>query len=286
MASELPRPLHRLTTLRDDPAEVWLSPAQRLRVRMLAWRWWALYGFALWLLRMVLLFVVIDLVYYAGYLPTVLTAMIGAAVFNPMRRMILRKQTERRRRLLLAPPRDALQVDDWAALEAEPDGRVVSVVGWARARLQLSVAGEQCLGLALPCQQKFPGLLETLHDFDLVDEQERPLSIKVTDARLFGTPNLALNDGHQRRTLVASLNLPVGAVLAGWETYVLRDGDPVMVLGVKQTLADPAQHGSRQVPLRAVLGSAPNQPMLIFALNAERRPAPEPPAAPVSFSWG
>ena len=66
---------------------------------------------------------------------------------------------------------------------------------------------------------------------------------------------------------------------------MLRDGDPVMVLGFKQTVADPGQHAARQVPLRATLGSSSEQPLLIFALDAERRPAPTP-AAPASFNWG
>ena len=63
------------------------------------------------------------------------------------------------------------------------------------------------------------------------------------------------------------------------------DGDPVMVLGFKQTVADPSQHAARQVPLRATLGSSSDQPLLIFALDAERRPAPAA-SAPASFNWG
>jgi len=106
------------------------------------------------------------------------------------------------------------------------------------------------------------------------------LEIKVAGSRVFGPPNVNLSDGHQRRMLLSSLDLPVGAVMSGWETLVLRDGDPVMVLGFKQTVADPGQHAARQVPLRATLGSLADQPMLVFTLDAERRPAPAP-SAPV-----
>jgi hypothetical protein len=286
MATELPRPLHRLTPLRDDPAAVWLSRAQRLVVRMLGWRKWATWGLGIWLFRLMTTLLLLYLIYYPGYLPWILTCAVAAATFNPMRRAVLRSQNARISELIrTSPPPEALKVEDWAELEPEPDGRLVSVVGWVRARVQMSVAGEQCVGLVLPCQQRYPGVMASVHDFDLVDEQERPLAIQVADSRVFGPANMTLSDGHQRRTLVSSMDLPVGAVLAGWDTFVLRDGDPVMVLGFKQTVADPVQHAARQVPLRVTVASAADQPLLIFALDAERRPAPARPV-PASFNWG
>jgi hypothetical protein len=284
MATELSRPLHGLTPLRDDPAAVWLSAGQRLVVRMLGWRKWAAWGLGIWLFRLLTTLALVQIIYYPGYFPLAATFAVIAVTFNPMRRAVLRSQNTRMAELVRgAPPPEALKVDDWAELDAEPDGRLVSLVGWVRARAQMTVAGEPCVGLVLPCQQKYPGVLASVHDFELVDEQERPLAIQVTDGRLFGAPNLTLSDGHQRRALVASLDLPVGAVMAGWDAFVVRDGDPVMVLGFKQTIADPAQHGGRQVPLRAIIRAAPNRPLLIFALDAERRPAP---AAPAGFNWG
>jgi hypothetical protein len=287
MAPELPRPLHRLTPLRDDPAASWLSRAQRLRVEMVAWRKCTIYGLAISIFHTLLIFVLIQaLVFVPRYVPYIITAALITATMNAQRRAVLRSQATRLSELLqTSPPAEALKVDEWAQLDPEPDGRMVSLVGWVRARAQMTVAGQPCLGLALPCQQMYPGVLESLHDFDLVDEQERALPIKVAEGRLFGAPNFSLSDAHQRRTLVASLDLPVGAVLAGWETYVLRDGDPVMILGFKQTVADPGQHGARQVPLQVSIASAPNQPLLIFPLNADRRPAPAT-APPVSFNWG
>jgi hypothetical protein len=288
MAPELSRPLHRLTPLRDDPAAVWLSRGQRLTIALLGWRKWATYVFGLWLFRLIVALVLIQVVYFPGYLPWIVTVTLAGATVNAMRRSVLRHQSRRMSELLqTSPPPEALKIDEWAQLDAAPDGRMVSLVGWVRGRAKLSVAGESCLGLALPCQQKYPGVLESLHDFDLVDEEEHPLPIKVTDGRLFGLPNLSLSDGNHRRMLVASLDLPVGAVLAGWDTYVLRDGDPVMIIGFKQTLADPNQHGARQVPLQVSIASGPNRPLLIFPLNAERRPAPASPVTPpASFNWG
>src|SRR6185295_14025463 len=183
MATELPRPLHRLTPLRDDPADVWLSPAQRLVVRMLVWRKWTAWVLGMWLFRKVTIVVLVQLIYFPGFLPLIATFMLIAATFNPMRRAVLRAKSARMSELVLSsPPPEALKVDDWAALESEPDGRLVSVVGWVRARVQMSVAGEQCVGLVLPCQQRYPGVMASVHDFELVDELERPLAIKVADS--------------------------------------------------------------------------------------------------------
>ena len=289
MAPELPRPLHRLTPLRDDPAAVWMSRGQRLKIAMLGWRKWTTYAVGMTMLRILIGQVLVRaIVFVPSYVPWVIMVAIVGATVKAMRRAVLRSQSTRMSDLLqTSPPLDALKVDDWAQLDDEPDGRMVSLVGWVRGRAKLSVAGDPCLGLALPCQQTYPGVLESLHDFDLVDEQEHPLPIKVTGGRLFGAPNLSLSDGHHRRTLLASLDLPVGAVMTGWDTYVLRDGDPVMILGFKQTLADPNQHGARQVPLQVSIASLSNRPLLIFPLDAERRPAPAAPTTPpVSFNWG
>ena len=70
---------------------------------------------------------------------------------------------------------------------------------------------------------------------------------------------------------MASLDLPVGAVATGWDTFVLRDGDPVMVVGFKQTALDP-QPACAAPPVRARSASLPAKPLLIFPIAAERRP--------------
>ena len=72
--------------------------------------------------------------------------------------------------------------------------------------------------------------------------------------------------------LIASLDLPVGAVATGWDAFVLRDGDPVMAVGFKQTTLDPTQASLRSPPARTSLGSLPPRPLLIFPIAAERRP--------------
>ena len=120
-------------------------------------------------------------------------------------------------------------------------------------RLPEAVAGEPCIGLALACHQKYPGVLETLNDFDLVDEAGRAVLVQVTGARMLGASNVTLTDGKARRLLIASLDLPTGAVATGWDAFVLRDGDPVMAVGFKQTTLDPTQTNLRSPPARTSL---------------------------------
>ena len=96
-------------------------------------------------------------------------------------------------------------------------------------------------------------MLETLNDFDLVDEAGRTVLVQVAGARMLGASNVNLTDGKARRMLIASLDLPVGAVATGWDTFVLRDGDPVMAVGFKQTTLDPTQTSLRAPPARATV---------------------------------
>jgi hypothetical protein len=198
----------------------------------------------------------------------------GAALVWPWRRMILRARTTKAADLIRASaPAAAVPVDDLRELERHPDGTLVSLVGWIRARDQLAqpVAGDRCIGLALACQQRYPGVLETLADFDLVDEGGRTVLVQVAGGRMLGDTNATLSDANARMLLIASLDLPIGAVVTGWDALVLRDGDPVMVVGFKQTALDPTQASLRAPPARASIGSLAPKPLLIFPIAAERR---------------
>lgn len=267
------RPLHRLTQLRDDPASKWLSWRQRIQVAGVGALAWCAYAACLMLFRLILLIVLEQAVHYAGRLPSAISAMVAAGLAIPMRRFILTLKSRRAATLVRGNSRDVHALDDWAELETEPDGRVVSVVGWIRSRLDVEypVNGEPCIGLALPCQDTYPGVLETLHDFELTDESGGSIPIRVADGRMLGRPNVRLNSDSTRRLLIASLDLPPGAVATNMEAFVLRDGDPVMIVGFKQTIRDPEVYEARQTCLRAAIGSAPTQPLLIFPLAAERR---------------
>jgi hypothetical protein len=205
----------------------------------------------------------------------VTTILLGLALVWPVRRIVMRRENAKLAQLVRdTAPAAAVTVDDFKDLDRQPDGTVVSVVGWIRARGQLPdrVGGEPCIGLAVACHQKYPGVLETLHDFDLLDEGGRTILVQVAGARMVGASNVNLTDAHERRLLIASLNLPVGAVAAGWDAFVLRDGDPVMIVGVKQTTLDPTQSSLRAPPASASVASMPSKPLLIFPIAAERRP--------------
>lgn len=278
---ELPRPLHRLTPLRDDPLRAWLSPAQRLRVTMTGWGGWALFGFMqslVWWLLVALFAHVLSIV--DGRLPTVFVAMGALALAWPMRRVVMRMRSRKMAELVRqSAPAEATAIDDFTQLQAAPDGSLVSLVGWARASEQmpatgLAMAGEVCIGLTIACHQRYPGVLETSHDFDLVDETGSSVLVQMADARMLGDSNVNLTDANARRMLIASLGLPVGAVATGWDAYGLRDGDPVMVVGFKQTAMDPTQHSLRGAPMRASVGSLLPRPLLLFPIAAERKPRP------------
>lgn len=271
MTQEARRPLHRLTPLRDDPAAVWLTPPQRLRITIAGWMSWSSFGL-LWFVC----WVTVLLVFRMGIMMTsVYGMMAGLALVWPVRRMIMRRLSAMMAGIVRAStPAMGVAIDDLAQMEQQPDGTLVSVVGWIRARQRLpeAVAGEPCIGLALACHQKYPGVLETLNDFDLIDEAGRAVLVQVTGARMLGASNVTLTDGKARRLLIASLDLPTGAVATGWDAFVLRDGDPVMAVGFKQTTLDPTQTNLRSPPARTSLGSLPPRPLLIFPLAAERRP--------------
>jgi hypothetical protein len=266
------RPLHRMTPLRDEPAVAWLSPGERTRVETMVVLLWI----AFWIGAFILfLFLWRAFAYYFIYgFRFALAAFIvfGLATFRAVRRAILRSRSERIEQLLR---HNAVEVaaDDWTRLAAEPNDTVVSVVGWVRGRQRFDkpIGGEPSVGVALPCQHHYPGTFESLHDFDLVDEEGRTVFIRAADGRLFGSPNLVL-DSQQLRLLYSDLAVPSGATPSSWHIHTLREGDPVMVLGIKQTVVDPTESGFRGPPERLALGSSPPRPLVIFSIAAERRP--------------
>lgn len=273
MTQEARRPLHRLTPLRDDPAAVWLTPPQRLRITFAGWMSWSAFGLV-WFIC----WVTVLLVFRMGMMMTSVYGMLGGlALVWPVRRMIMRRLSTKIAGIVrVSTPAMGAAIDDFAELERQADGTLVSVVGWIRARQVMpeAVAGGPCIGLSLACHQKYPGVLETLNDFDLIDESGRAVLVQVAGARMLGTSNVTLTDDKARRLLIASLDLPVGAVATGWDAFVLRDGDPVMAVGFKQTTLDPTQTNLRAPPARTSVGSMPPRPLLLFPIAAERRPSP------------
>jgi hypothetical protein len=264
---EVPRPLHRLTPLHDDPASGWLSPAAQRTIETLGWLAWSAYVLAL--------FALFALVQGAFYGPLyflqsgiqyALILTIAVSTAPAMRQAVVRLKHRRLRRLVTETvAAEALRIDDWGTLEGEPDGRVVSLVGRVRAgaRLATPLGGEPCIGIALGCTQTYPGVLESGHDFALVDEHGRSIPIRVADGRLFGPPNARIFGDREGRLLVASLDLPAGATPTR-DAFVVRDGDPLRVVGVKTTFVDPTQPGMRQAPLRIAITSSGTRPLLVY----------------------
>ncbi len=275
---EVRPPLHRLVGLRDDPAAAWLSAWDARKVALFGWLAWAIYS---WLLYFVI--VKLPLLLFGHVLVFLVSAFhlklgagaLGTLLFPFMRRVIVRFKNGRMQLLVGdTVAREAVQADDWDALGDEADGQPISIVGWARGKLTLSrpIGGEPAIGVALACVQKYEGVLQSAHDFDLVDEHGRDIPVSVSGARLLGEPNLRVFSDDEGRMLVSSLDLPVGAMPTG-DARVLRDGDPLMIVGFKDTAVDKSLFTIRGAPVRVTVTSSPTRPLLIYPIAAERRPA-------------
>jgi hypothetical protein len=259
--------------LRDEPAAGWLSRNEKLRIDALGWFVWAAFIGSMLVLRFIaraLLFVFVTRI-FTGRISTLLVGALSAALAPAVRRSILRMKSARTADLLRRGAND-VAADDWDALAREPEGQVASVLGWVRARTYLApaVSGEPAIGVAIPCQSTFPGVLEAVNDFELCDEEGRTILIQAADGRTFGAANASL-DGREMQMLLASLEAPVGVTASAWRVHVLRDGDPVMVVGFKRTVVDSDEASLRQPGERLALASQSSCPLLIFSIDAERR---------------
>jgi len=268
------RPLHRMTPLRDDPALAWLTTGEKMRLDLLGWMLWAAFVVIMFVVRQIVraaIFIFVTPI-FSGRISLIIVGGLTAMMVPGIRRSILRVKNGRLENLLRRQANE-VAADDWAALEGASDDTLVSAVGWVRGRQYLGkpIGGEPAVGVGIPCQHQFPGVFESLHDFDLVDEEGRSIFIQASEGRMFGTPNVAL-DSHELRHLYADLGVPSGATNSGWHIHSLRSGDPVMVVGYKRTVIDPSEPSLRGPHGRLALASAPPCPLMIFSLAAERRP--------------
>jgi hypothetical protein len=283
----LPGPLHRLTRLKDDPAQLWLGGLDRIIVLIKGWAVWLLY---LIFLRVVFLsfhFVIstasgdYNLAQSVGIgigralsIPGLLTAGVGALLLIPMRRVIVSTRASTIAKMARQAGESAAPIDDVSLLGAEPDGRVVSLVGWVRGHgyVDIPVAGQPAVGLTLRCQDGMPFVLESIHNFDLVDEAGNEALVLTGDGRLFGDANVRLSRATENdRQLIMSLNLPPSVVPTDWNALAVRDGDPVMVIGTKTTVQDYTQIQKNRSVARTAVASSKERPLLMFPLDAERR---------------
>lgn len=281
----LPGPLQRLTRLKEDPAGRWLGGLDHLIVLVKGWAAWLLY---LGLLRVVFSafhFVIstasgdYNLAQSVGFgryasIPGVLTGAFAAFLLIPVRRAIVRIRAGTIEKMARQAGERARPVDDLSLLGDEPDGRVVSLVGWVRGHgyLDHPVGGERAVGLTLRCQDGMPLLMETMLNFDLLDEAGHEALVLTGDGRLFGDANVRLSRASESdRRLIMSLDIPASAVPTDWNALAVRDGDPVMVVGTKTTVQDYTQMQKNRSVARTAVASSQERPLLIFPLDAERR---------------
>jgi hypothetical protein len=282
----IPGPLHRLTRLKDDPAALWLEPIDRVIVRVKGWAAWALYFAFLYAVRHSVGYVLsvlfinteqLDLMFggVASRIPLMVSGVVAAALFIPMRRAVINIRASTTKKMARQAAIDfAAAVDDFAELDGEPDGRLVSLVGWVRGHgyLERLVDGQRAVGFTLRCQDGVPFVLETMHNFDLLDEAGNEALVVTADGRLLGESNVRLSRASaDDRQLVVMLDLPAAAVPTDWNAFVVRDGDPVMVVGTKTTVQDLTQLQHGRAVNRTAVASTKARPLLLFPLAAERR---------------
>jgi hypothetical protein len=272
----LPGPLHRLTRLKEDPAALWLLPLDRVVVTLKGWAAWALYGAFLYGVRWAVEFMIETLLHTSGQsLPRIAAGVVGATFLIPMRRTVIRLRADATAKMARQAAMDsAAPVDDFTTLGAEADGRLVSLVGWVRGHgyLYNLVDGQRAVGLTLRCQDGIPFVMETIHNFDLLDENGNAALVVTADGRALGDTNVRLSRASSDdRNLVMSLDLPATAVPSDWNAFVVRDGDPVMVVGTKTTIQDLTELQYGRPADRTAVASTKTRPLLLFPLAAERR---------------
>jgi hypothetical protein len=277
-----------LTRLKEDPASSWLTPIDRAIVTVKGWAAWIAYAAFIRGAFAAFYYVISTAsgdfnlaqtvrVGFGRYmsLPGLLTAALAGALIVPMRRAVVRLRASTVEKMARqAAIAEAAAIDDFPALDDEPDGRLVSLVGWVRGHgyLYQPVAGERAVGLTLHCQTDVPLVMESMHNFDLLDEDGNTALVVTGDGRMFGQANVRLERASQDdRQLVTSLDLPATAVPTDWNVFVVRDGDPVMVVGTKTTVQDLEQLQRGRGAQRTAIASTKGRPLLLFPLDAERR---------------
>jgi hypothetical protein len=273
--SVLPGPLHRLTPLRDDPAAAWLSPLGRLGAFVTTCWAWAGFGLLMLALWICVEYIIETVLHTRGRrLPTIAMLAAGGALLVPMRRWAATIESKAiTARAKAAASAAAAGVDDLKTFPDEPDGRVLSLVGWVSADgfLPRPVDGKDVVGLALRVQDTHSYVYETMLNFDLVDESGEAVLVATGGGRLIGPATTRLSRASDSdKALVSSFDLPASAVPTDWNAFTLREGDPVMVIGTKTTLQDFTEAQRNRPTIRPALASAPGRPLLIVKLDAER----------------
>jgi hypothetical protein len=254
MTQDARRPLHRLTPLRDDPA----APGCRSRSasgRDDGWFGWLAFVTSWLVMWWALVFLVRHLARRLRVRPSPhgrrRAGLAGDA--HVMRRKSAKlAQLVRDERAALA-----VAVDDFSELDGSRTARVVSVVGWIRARGSCpsgSAASRASAGARLP--PEVPGRARNAERLRPGRRGGTRRLVQVAGGAMLGASNVNLTDAHARRLLIASLNLPwARSRPAGMPSCcgtATRDG-----VGFKQTALDPTQRAcARRRPARRWLVAA------------------------------
>jgi len=192
--------------------------------------------------------------------------------------------------VLRAVRRYALPIDELRRMDELPEGQLVSLVGWVRGRSYLpsSPDGKPCVGVALECEtrvvrrwpvtrrpraylpsflfafpftQRYPRLVERLHDFDLADEQGNKIPVLAAGARVIADGTVTpMGREPDERAFLASLDLPFDVEPLRRGLCAIHDGDPVLVVGFKTTIREGNQP-------RPAMASGPPRPLLLYPIT-------------------
>jgi hypothetical protein len=301
--------------LEQDPAAAWLAGTPwSIRIATAAiWSAPVLVNLVYWLLFAPILYGWLWPLHLLFYGWISMSALLTLGLFTQARRIGRQvKEAVIRAHVKRTAVSRAVPLDDWARLEAEPDGRILSLVGWVRARAahRYPLGGRTTVGIALGCrtrvkeyragaartsllgwalwgakrvrfvysfEQTYAGVMESVNDFDLVDAEGRAVPIRVAGGRLVGAGNTIVQTGDVAEQMaLSSLDVPLAAEPRPWDVLALHDGDAVMVIGFKTTVVDAVEAGARQAPVRVAIASSPERPLLLYPISgaAARPPLP------------
>ena len=198
MTQDARRPLHRLTPLHADPAAAWLTSNQRFAVTMTGAFYWLLY----FIFLMVAFFVQAVLlartiIFFNLRLPSVATAMLGVALFWPMRRLVLRRKAAKSAQLVReSAPSLGVAIDDLTSSNGSPTApRCHWSAGSRRApSSQSGSAASPASASRSPAIRSIRGCSRRSTTSSWSTRRDATVPIQVAGARMLGEPNVNLGE--------------------------------------------------------------------------------------------
>lgn len=191
-----------------------------------------------------------------------------------------------RRLVVRAAAGQARPVNQWRALESLPDGTLVSLVGYVRAKAVFpdSIGGRQPVGVTLDLwvtsDQSEPdplswipgrsrqrrGLAAASFNFDLVSEQGLSVPVAVRDGHLLLEPDLQATNIVETERLLGRLEAPAGARIRGGRYGALFDRAAIEVIGFVRK--QPGRARGEPSAIHSVeIASRRDRPLLVIPLR-------------------